>query len=85
MTEQQSDVLRAAVAEATAGSAGVAVKAETGEGSPAQLLLDAARGASMVVVGSRGHGGFTGRLLGSVGQALAQHAPCPVLIIRGVE
>jgi hypothetical protein len=48
MTEQQSDVLRAAVAEATAGSAGVAVKAETGEGSPAQLLLDAARGASMV-------------------------------------
>jgi nucleotide-binding universal stress UspA family protein len=79
------NVMRAAVAEATAESAGVAVRAEIGEGSPAQFLLDAAKGASMVVVGSRGHGGIAGTLLGSVGQTLAQHSPCPVLIIRGVE
>jgi nucleotide-binding universal stress UspA family protein len=79
------DMLRAAIAEAAGTSAGVAVKAEVGEGSPAQLLLDASTGATMVVVGSRGHGGITGTLLGSVGQTLAQHAPCPVLIIRGVE
>jgi nucleotide-binding universal stress UspA family protein len=79
------NVMRAAVAEATAGSAGVRVKAEVGEGSPAQFLLDAAKGAAMVVVGSRGHGGIAGTLLGSVGQTLAQHSPCPVLIIRGVE
>lgn len=79
------DMLRAAIAEATGQSPGVAVKAEVGEGAPARLLLDAARGASMVVVGSRGHGGLTGTLLGSVGQTLSQHAPCPVLIIRGVE
>ena len=59
------------------------IKAEVGEGSAAQMLLDVAKGASMVVVGSRGHGGLTGTLLGSVGQTLAQHAPCPVLIIRG--
>jgi nucleotide-binding universal stress UspA family protein len=77
------NVLRTAIAAAEAP--GVHVKAEIGEGSPAQLLLDAAQGADMVVVGSRGHGGFAGTLLGSVGQALAQHAPCPVLIIRGVE
>jgi nucleotide-binding universal stress UspA family protein len=79
------DMLRSAIAEAAGQSPGVAVKAEVGEGSPARLLLDAARGASMVVVGSRGHGGLTGTLLGSVGQTLSQHAPCPVLIIRGVE
>src|SRR3984957_17667879 len=79
------DMLRSAIAEAAGQSPGVAVKAEVGEGSTAQLLLDAARGASMVVVGSRGHGGLTGTLLGSVGQTLSQHAPCPVLIIRGVE
>jgi nucleotide-binding universal stress UspA family protein len=79
------DMLRAAITEATGQSPGVAVKAEVGEGTPARLLLDAARGASMVVVGSRGHGGLTGTLLGSVGQTLSQHAPCPVLIIRGVE
>jgi nucleotide-binding universal stress UspA family protein len=79
------NVMRAAVAEATAQSAGIRVKAEVGEGSAAQFLLDAAKGASMVVVGSRGHGGLAGTLLGSVGQTLAQHSPCPVLIIRGVE
>ena len=79
------DMLRAAIAEAAGQSPGVAVKAEVGEGSAAQLLLDVAKGASMVVVGSRGHGGLTGTLLGSVGQTLSQHAPCPVLIMRGVE
>ena len=78
------NVMRAAVAEATAQSAGVEVKAEVGEGSAAQFLLNAANGATMVVVGSRGHGGIAGTLLGSVSQTLAQHSPCPVLIIRGV-
>ena len=79
------DMLRAAVAEASVPSPSVTVKAEVGEGSPAQLLLDAAKGASMIVVGSRGHGGLSGTLLGSVGQTLSHHAPCPVLIIRDAE
>ena len=78
-------VAREALAEATGDAPGVRVKVEVGEGSAAQFLLNAANGATMVVVGSRGHGGITGTLLGSVGQTLAQHAPCPVLIIRGVE
>jgi nucleotide-binding universal stress UspA family protein len=77
-------VLREAVAEAMEASPGVPVKAEIGEGSAAQLLLDAALGAGLVVVGSRGYGGITGALLGSVGHALAQHSPCPVVIIRGI-
>lgn len=49
---------------------------------PAAALLDAARHAALVVVGSRGHGGFTGLLLGSTGQNLLHHAPCPVLVAR---
>ena len=51
--------------------------------NPAQALLDCAKGADLLVVGNRGHGGFTGALLGSVGQHCAQHAECPVVIVRG--
>jgi nucleotide-binding universal stress UspA family protein len=76
-------MLRAEIDEVAGPSDGAQIKAQVGEGSAAQLLLNAAEGATMVVVGSRGHGGITGTLLGSVGQTLAQHAPCPVLIIRG--
>lgn len=50
-------------------------------GAPARALLDAAEGADLVVVGSRGRGGFTGLLLGSVSQQVAHHATCPVVII----
>lgn len=79
------EMLRKAVADAAGPTASVSVTAQIGEGSAIQLLLAAAEGAAMVVVGSRGHGGFAGAMLGSVGQALSQHSPCPVLIFRGVE
>jgi nucleotide-binding universal stress UspA family protein len=52
-------------------------------GTAAQVLLNAAKGAVMVVVGSRGHGGFVGMMLGSVSAALAEHSSCPVLVIHG--
>lgn len=55
------------------------------EGSATQCLLDAAKGAAMLVVGSRGHGGFFGLLLGSVSHQVAAHAPCPVVIVPGDE
>jgi nucleotide-binding universal stress UspA family protein len=56
------------------------------EGSrPARLLLDSARHAQLLVVGSRGRGGFAGLLLGSVSQQLAQHAPCPVVIVHEAD
>jgi nucleotide-binding universal stress UspA family protein len=51
------------------------------EGHPAQVLLDAAVGAQLLVLGSRGHGTFAGILLGSVSQHCVQHAPCPVVVI----
>jgi nucleotide-binding universal stress UspA family protein len=49
------------------------------EGNPADVLHDESRDAAVVVVGSRG--GFTGLLLGSVSQRVAQHAACPVVIV----
>jgi nucleotide-binding universal stress UspA family protein len=70
------------VAAATADSA-VDVRTQVTEGSPARVLLDAAEGADLLVVGSRGHGGFAEALLGSVGQHCVHHARCPVVVIRG--
>lgn len=60
---------------------GVPVNAIVAEGDPAGTLLDAAKGAAMLVVGSRGHGGFVGLLLGSVSHKVIHHAPCPVLVV----
>ncbi|WNV87440.1 universal stress protein [Umezawaea sp. Da 62-37] len=51
---------------------------------PVRALLRIAEHARLLVVGSRGHGGFTGMLLGSTSQALVNHAPCPVAIVRPV-
>ncbi|MGW4537166.1 universal stress protein [Streptomyces chartreusis] len=51
-------------------------------GTPASVLLTAAREASLLVVGSRGRGGFAGLLLGSVAQYCFQHAACPVVVFR---
>jgi nucleotide-binding universal stress UspA family protein len=79
--EQHADrVVLEAIERARA--AGVEAEGRAVQGHPALVLVEQARGATVLVVGSRGHGGFTSLLLGSVSQAVAHHAPCPLVIIR---
>jgi nucleotide-binding universal stress UspA family protein len=60
----------------------VPVKTVVARGSAADVLIGVSKSAQLVVVGTRGHGGFTGLLLGSVGQQLMHHSQSPVLIVR---
>lgn len=55
------------------------------EEAPVPALLGQVAAGDLLVVGSRGRGGFTGLLLGSVSQQVAQHAPCPVAIVNAPD
>jgi len=76
-------VVRDAVQRAFGDRPPVTIELTVREGGAAQVLLEACEGADMLVVGSRGHGGFVGLLLGSVSASVAEHAPCPVLVVHG--
>ncbi|MBM7863740.1 universal stress protein [Lentzea nigeriaca] len=74
-----------AVSEANEVAPGVEVQVRVEVNTPAWLLEQESADAALVVVGSRGLGGFTGLLLGSVAVALSCHAKCPVVIVRGAD
>ncbi|MFI6674244.1 universal stress protein [Kribbella sp. NPDC050470] len=84
--EAVQESARLLVAESIAGARedhpDVECETRLTNGHPAQAILLAAESAQLAVVGSRGRGGFTGLLLGSVGQGVLQHAHCPVAIVR---
>jgi nucleotide-binding universal stress UspA family protein len=63
----------------------VSVETAAVEGQPARVLLDASEDAGLLVVGSRGLGGFRDLLLGSVSQQCAHYAKCPVVIVRHMK
>lgn len=63
-------------------ASGVQVRELVGEGPPVQVLLEAAKDADLIVVGSRGRGGFASAVLGSVSLACVLNAPCPVVVFR---
>ena len=59
------------------------VDSKVGYGHPAQVLISESENADLIVVGHRGHGGFTGMLTGSVTLHVVNHATCPVVVVRG--
>jgi len=80
--ESAERVVRAAVSEAERLQPSVEREGETLEGHPAEVLLEGARDASLLVVGNRGRGGFASLMLGSVSQQVVHHARCPVTVVR---
>jgi nucleotide-binding universal stress UspA family protein len=77
--------LTEAISETAEPNPEVVINPVVVEGWPAEVLLNAAEGADLLVVGSRGRGGFASALLGSVSQNCAHHATCPLLIIRAAK
>jgi nucleotide-binding universal stress UspA family protein len=82
LADYTRDTVAGAVSHASAGHPAVKVEARVVEGPAAEVLIDASQRASLLVVGSRGHGGFVGLLLGSVSQRCVTHAHCPVMVMR---
>lgn len=64
------------------GTPEVEVRTSIEEGNPAKVLIERSKEADLLVVGSRGQGGFAGMLLGSVSQHLVAHSECPVVVLR---
>jgi nucleotide-binding universal stress UspA family protein len=76
------DLLERFVAELDARTPPVDVRTAVEQGSPAEVLIELSKEADLLVVGSRGHGGFVGMLLGSVSHHLVAHSECPVVVVR---
>lgn len=83
LAEDTRTLVDEAIAAAQAAHPGVEFQAKIVEGEPRSTLVTRSKIASMLVVGSRGHGELTGMLLGSVSGYCVTHAACPVLVVRG--
>jgi nucleotide-binding universal stress UspA family protein len=70
-----------ACGQESAALKGLAVERRIVGGAAAPVLIDQAKDADLLVIGSRGHGGFAGLLLGSVSQQCAHHSLCPVVVV----
>ncbi|MBI1352115.1 MAG: universal stress protein [Actinomycetales bacterium] len=82
LVEQLEEQARSQLDEYAAGITGAGVTTHVAIGAPSAVLLEASETADLVVIGSRGRGGFSGLLLGSVGGQVSAHAECPVAVIR---
>jgi nucleotide-binding universal stress UspA family protein len=78
--EAAEEVVEAAAKRAR--EAGIEAETSVKQGQAAEVLMEAGTNADLLVVGSRGHGGFAGLLLGSVSAQCAHHAQCPLVIVR---
>jgi nucleotide-binding universal stress UspA family protein len=76
------DLLEKFVADLEVRDPAVDVSTSVEQGNPAEVLIERSKDADLLVVGSRGHGGFRGMLLGSVSHHLVAHAQCPIVVVR---
>ena len=83
--QNAQQALDEALAEALGADGSTNVEKVVDQGHPSYVIVGASKGADLVVVGSRGHGGFTGMLLGSVSQHVVAHAECPVVVVRHAD
>jgi nucleotide-binding universal stress UspA family protein len=74
--------LDTALASLRNAHSGVAIEGRVVHGHPSPVLVEASKGADLLVVGSRGHSEFVGMVIGSVSEYCAAHAHCPVLVHR---
>ena len=80
--QQVEELVRKAAADAAAAHPDLTVSGEVLDGPPALVLEECSTEAGLVVLGSRGHGGFTGLLAGSTAVSVTAHAHCPVVVVR---
>jgi nucleotide-binding universal stress UspA family protein len=81
-SESAADDLVKVIRDELGDNPPVLVQPRIAEGNPAHVLIESSEGADLLVVGTRGHGGFHGLLLGSVSQHVAAYAKCPVAVVR---
>jgi len=82
LRDAAATALEETLQESTTDMETMEVERRVVQGRAAAALVDESRDADLLVVGSRGHGGFAGLLLGSVSQQCAHHAACPVVIVH---
>jgi len=81
-SQRTADDLVQVIKEELGDNPPVLVQPRVKQGSPAKVLIEESTEADLLVVGTRGHGGFAGLVLGSVSQHVAAYAHCPVTVVR---